>query len=564
MAKHQTYQKFIYKIHSNKIINSKMDYNKSLVDMHRKGEIVSLADSEVLRFIDEINGVDVTEAETRIAEIRKNIKLKQKSVKNVSPQKVRPIKNEIKSLYASLDDIQLKSDYIVVVMDRKSHIDDLEQGFKVNGKSYRRLLGTPNGIKKNSVVYVNTEIYDELQRRLDNGRDKTKQLVPAKFEAYKALACSASTPVTEPKGILVIHDLVVKFNTDVILFNDKDMNEEQHIEPTATHGTMEVELDENDGYGLISPTLARQWSEDLKLDYMLAGCCIRNAFCKGMMYPFDFHEFARRYAKDNTVTDVWGRTFKIDDIEMILPTSMLKLWDSYSSLDDYLANCHANHYHFSVTKVCSKELDEERTLNYQFIQSYELNDEQIRELVQPTIDEYKDILGGDVNKTLLFMGGMGVHDDNVEYVDDICVKALMVEPELIHDPYIINRINTMLHRRINDLKIGVAKVRGNYSLISGDPYALCQHIFKTNIDADGNDIVDELGLLKAHEIYNKFWIDRNVNEVVCFRAPMSCHNNIAKVSVVRNEEADFWYQYMNTVTLVNCHDAMAHSMNGLN
>ena len=570
MAKHQTYQKFIYKVHSADIIKQNMDYHKSHSDMHRQGEIVALADSEVLRFIDEINEVDTENAEKQVSEIIKNIKRKRREISKSDAGSLKRVKNEIKLLYSALDDIQIKSDYIVVVMDRKNHIDELENGFKVNGREYKRLLGTPNGVKKSSVVYVTVTVqngkpmYEELQRRLDNGRDLSKQFVPAKFEAYKALACSSSTPVTQPKGILVVDDLVVHFTTDVIMFDDKDANETQHIEPSCTHGNMEVELDENDGYGLITPTLAKQWSQDLKLDYVLSGCCIRNAFCKGMMYPFDFQEFARRYAKSETVTDVWGATFNIKDIEMILPTSMLKLWDSYKSLDDYLENCENNHYHFAVTKVCPKELDEERTLNYQFIQSYELSDEQIKELVQPTINEYKDVLGGDVNKSLLFMSGIGVNKDNVEYIDDICTRALMIEPDLIKDPYIINRINSMLHKRITDLKIGVVRVKGNFSLISGDPYALCQHIFKTNVDENGNDKVEELGLLKAHEIYNRFWVDKNVSEVVCFRAPMSCHNNVVKVSVVHSEEMDYWYQYMNTVTLVNCHDAMAHSMNGLN
>lgn len=569
MAKHQTYQKFIYKIHSQKIIKSGMDYHSTHSEMHRQGEIVSLADSEVLRFIDEINEFNTQNADKQIAEITRNIKLKRRQIPKTDASCLKKIKNEIKSLYNTLDEIQIKSDYIVVVMDRKSHIDDLENGFKVNGREYKRLLGTPNGVKKSSVVYVTVTaqngkpMYAELQRRLDNGRDLSKQFVPAKFEAYKALACSSSTPVTHPKGILVVDDLVVHFTTDVIQFDDKDTNEVQHIEPSVARGNMEVELDENDGYGLITPQLAEQWSQDLKLDYVLSGCCIRNAFCKGMMYPFDFQEFARRYAKDDTVTDVWGHIFNIQDIEMILPTSMFKLWDSYKSLDDYLQNCRNNHYHFAVTKVCPKVLDEERTLNYQFIQSYELSDEQITELVQPTIDEYKDVLGGNVDKSLLFMSGIGVNADNVEYIDDICTKALMIEPELIKDPYIISRINSMLHKRISDLKIGVVKVKGNFSLISGDPYALCQHIFKTNVDENGNDKIEELGLLKAHQIYNKFWIDKGVDEVVCFRAPMSCHNNVVKVNVVHSDEMDYWYQYMNTVTLVNCHDAMAHSMNGL-
>jgi hypothetical protein len=39
---------------------------------------------------------------------------------------------------------------------------------------------------------------------------------------------------------------------------------------------------------------------------------------------------------------------------------------------------------------------------------------------------------------------------------------------------------------------------------------------------------EDYGLLKRNEIYSKFWVDKDAKEVVCFRAPMSCHNNIQK------------------------------------
>ena len=38
------------------------------------------------------------------------------------------------------------------------------------------------------------------------------------------------------------------------------------------HKIAEVELDNSDGYGLITPKLAQKWSDDLKLDYTLGGC----------------------------------------------------------------------------------------------------------------------------------------------------------------------------------------------------------------------------------------------------------------------------------------------------
>ena len=57
MAKQQTYQKYIYKIHSRKILHNKKNLVLSLPEMRRAKELVSLADSQVLRFIDDINEI---------------------------------------------------------------------------------------------------------------------------------------------------------------------------------------------------------------------------------------------------------------------------------------------------------------------------------------------------------------------------------------------------------------------------------------------------------------------------------------------------------------------------
>ena len=566
--KHSCYQKYVYKIHSSKIIKNKMNYNKSLEDMRRSKEIISLADSEVLRFIDEINGVDRENVELQIRELRSSIKKLQNNSKNADSTLIAKIKSAIKKYYAAIDAIQIKPDYLTVVMDKDNHIETLEKGFKINGRNYRRLVGTPNGVKCSTVVYVTEytldgrEMYAELQRRLNNGRDEAQKFNPAKFEAYKALACSSSEILSYPYGVLVVDDLVLHFNADVLKLDDEFANEEKHIEPTATQKNMEVELDANDGFGLITPELAERWSDELHLGYLMSGCCIRNSFVKGMVFPFDFREFARDIAHSEVVKDVWGQEFNINNIELILPVSMFKLWQSYSSIDEYLDNCHKNHYHFATTKICPEVLDEERTLNYQFLQSYHLNDEQIKELVTPTVDEIQNVISGDTNTALLFLRGTGVTERTADIVDENFIKAVSIEPEMFNDGYVIDRIHSMLKRRIKDAKIGVVKVKGNYSIISGDPYALCQHIFKTNVDSDGNDIEPEMGLIKADEVYSKFWIDKGVDKVACFRAPMSCHNNIRVLDVAQNERADYWYRYMKTVSILNCHDATTHSLNG--
>lgn len=70
------------------------------------------------------------------------------------------------------------------------------------------------------------------------------------------------------------------------------------------------------------------------------------------------------------------------------------------------------------------------------------------------------------------------------------------------------------------------------------------------------------GILKAGEIYNKYWLDCGAERVVCFRAPMSCHNNIRRMRVNGTEEARHWYQYMTTCTVLNSWDTTAQALNG--
>lgn len=155
----------------------------------------------------------------------------------------------------------------------------------------------------------------------------------------------------------------------------------------------EVELIDSDGYGLMLPALAKRWSDELGLDYIMAGANTRFSWEKGMVFCFDFLEFADKVARTRIIKDAWGNDVDLTYVELILTTSQLKLWDSYSSFQSYLENCLNNGYTFGLTKVCPKELENERDLNYQFIQSYQLTDEQIEELIQPTIQELRDILG---------------------------------------------------------------------------------------------------------------------------------------------------------------------------
>lgn len=500
-----------------------------------------MADSNTLRFIDDIN--HLYDADERAADIQRKIRMLQKQ------ETTRVNRKEIRRLYSELDEVQFKPDYMCLIIDKIEHYDKAcKDGFYINGIHYERLLGTNGGVKNSTIVFVSSRVAPELKRRLENGRDLSKPLVPAKFESYKALSCSGSTPVSLPHGICVVPDCVTHFKSNVIYINDETSDE-----PIMEYRENEpVELIDSDGYGLMLPSLAERWSQELGLDYVMSGANTRFSWEKGMVFCFDFLEFADKVAGTRLIKDAWGNEVDLSNIELILTTSQLKLWDSYQSFDDYLDNCLKNGYTFGIPKVCPKELENERYLNYQFIQSFQLTDEQIEELIQPTIQEIKDILGLDYKKSILFLKGMFLNENNLWKVENDFAKALMVDPEMINDPFVRNRIYQMIRKRIKDAKVGVIKVSGNYSIISGDPYSLCQSIFGMEVT----------GLLKAGELYNKYWIDKGADYVSCFRAPMTCHNNICKLKVANTEDMQHWYRYMTTCTILNSWDTTTHATNG--
>lgn len=533
-------QRFIFKLHSSRLRENKWKLTLPLAEARKNNEVISLADSQILRWIDELNGV--VDADRRAVEIKHEIRQIKKEPNSVVNRR------KIKALYEELDGVQFKPDYMCLIIDRDKDYYRAYKGFFINGVKYVRLLGTNGGIKNSTVVFVSERLAPELRRRIDNGRNPAAEFVPAKLEAYKALTCSASVPVSMPHGVLVVPDCETTFEDDTIYLDDAVSDE-----PIVEYRTNSmVTIDASDGYGIMMPSLAERWSEELGLDYTVSGLNTRMSYEKGMVVTFDFQDFAENVAHEYIVQDAWGNSIDIRDVELIMTTSMVKLWDCYESCEDYLNNSTTNGYTFGVAKVCPKELEKTRGLNYQFNQGFILSDEDIDELIEPTVSEIKEVLGGDWSKSVLYLKGLGIDEDNVDRTRDGYVKAIMIDPRIADDPFVQTNIYGLIRKRIDEAKVGVLNVHGNYSMITGDPYALCQSMFHLPVT----------GLLKAGEIYNQYWDKAGSEKLVCFRAPMTCHNNARMMTPCRTEQARYWYRYLTTSTILNAWDTSMIALNG--
>ena len=560
MSKQQKLQQYIYKLDSSLLELKHWDLKLPLEQARKMdGVVVALADSQILSWINELNGTQDYDIQAK--EVKKQIKfLKRQDATSEN-------KAAIAELYKRLYGLQFREDYMCVVMRNNTHYKRANKGFKVNGISYKRLLCTTGGVKMSTVVYVSEKVYPELKKRLSNNHNTEIPLVPAKYSAYEALAASGSNVVSWPLdgdskipgGTIVVKDCITNFVADFIDVDDSNYPNEPMVELKRNQ---EFENDASDGCGIMTVELAKRWNGELcgNFDKPLCGCNLRNSFLKGMVFPFDIVAFAEQVngaSEDNQekylIEDVWGTKRDVRDAELIITESQLKLWDCYKSWEDYYNSCIENQYTFRVAKTASdyEDMDEVRQLNYQFIAPLRLTRDDVKDLIKPTMDEISDILGGDYRKSLVYLCGSKLNDDNIPYTD-IIARAIMLEPNLIGDDYICNRVHRMIKRRIVDAKIGVLDVRGNYQILSGDLYALAQSMFGLPIT----------GLLEAGEIYSKFWLERGVEKVLCYRAPMSNEHSIVQQRICNNISARYWFQYMESIAIVNAWDTMPAALNG--
>ena len=223
MSKQLKNQTYIYKIQAKWIIKSKFNYKLSIKQAKANKQLTPLADSQTLRFINDI--LELENNDDKINEIKECID----SLKRLEATK--EIKKEIKRLYEEKDKLHFLPDYVNIEFATKKEFDEcIKNGVKINGVKFYRLLGTTSGIKHQTIIFVSERVYDELNRRIENGRNVDKPLIPAKLEAYKALTCSASVPVTMPKGILVVDDCVTNFKEDVIKIEEVEGEKEPSLQ----------------------------------------------------------------------------------------------------------------------------------------------------------------------------------------------------------------------------------------------------------------------------------------------------------------------------------------------
>ena len=545
LAKQRLY--YIFKLTTSRLEENKFNIQLDINQARLNGELISVSDNQMFYMIRKYR-----KQETDFGMLR-NLYKKRDYIKCLDNSKDNI--NKISNLQERIDDILFVNDIVNIKVDNKKTYKQIaENGFSVNGIEYVRIACGAGQARRNTVSFINKEIAPTIYDWLMNGLSISK-INLNKFNAYFGLYMSGINIVSTPRVCLIndYETILPEQKVDYIVDKQDDTGK---IYRDIEERIIDFKTNKFDGQGLISPKMAKIWANDLsEYKYMPAQFIIRSSFIKGMVTVFDFHRFSEEIAGTDEIIDVYGNKYKIKDIDILLTVSQFKMWKYYKSWEEYVFNCEKYGHIWGISRYTSKKDAEYSLLNYQYIQTLDLNIEKIRELAQPTIDWIDKICSGNKLYTLLFLLGVSKDKDSLDDIlnktgNDI-VKAIIYNDELLKDPYVRKKIYSFIERRIKDAKLGRLWVRGNYQIMVADPYEQCEFAFG----------LEPKGLLQAGEYYSKFWNDRKITKVDACRSPMVDFHEHNILNLVRGAEIAKWYQYLDTGIVYNTYglDTVIHS-----
>jgi len=518
-------QFFIRKFSSERLKKSNYNIEINLDQARINSELITINNSQLLRTLFAYKNINFSQKEIDILlDIRKNFRKLENSEEN---------QRKLLKIEEKIDKILFVEDLVNIEFKHKSHYLAIlkRKGFYVNGTRYVPFMASAGMIRKNTAMFINNNLKHPIMDILENGRNESAPMVSAKFGAYFSLYSSSTLPVSFPRFV-VVPDKTIKTTERVDLVTYDNIGKDDHV----TETDYEIKANAWDGQGLISPELAKQWSEELELDYTFSAAVIRAPFLKGLVVAFDIHKFAEEVAKSYDVVDIYGNKHDIRNIDMIISESMFKLWFAYESTEYYIEKCHENKLGFAIAKVNAKKDNSHSRTSYQFLQVLNLKETDIAKLCQPTIDWFREISGGTPEKMVLYATGETSFEPKDFKKMDIATKAILLNPSLSRDRYIQERFVKTIQKKKKDSYMGSILINANYQFMIGDPYYQACHVFNVN----------KKPLLKKGQHYSEYWLKKGILKVVAIRSPIVHHSEVNVLNLQNNLDIAHWYQHIHS------------------
>ncbi len=278
------------------------------------------------------------------------------------------------------------------------------------------------------------------------------------------------------------------------------------------------------------------------------------------------------------------------------------IWMAYQSCEEWLKAVETFGYKWRVAKTTKKQ--KHGYTNYQMLLPMDLDENDCRELLSDGVDLMNKIHGRDYVATTLYLNGSSAGSERM-VGDYNLARLLQLEPELLNDKFIYNKILANTKRTKNEMKIGHTLINSSFQVIVGDVIAFAQHILglepvllndkfiynkilantkrtknemkigHTLINSSFQVIVGDViafaqhilglepvGFLGEKEIYSNYHRAKGIKEATAFRAPLLCENSIVKVKLNQESQYDKYFEYLNDLYITSSCDLLNESLCG--
>ena len=441
---------------------------------------------------------------------------------------------------------------IKVKLSTDNMYEQLKEGIIYNGELYKEILTTPAGMKLEGEAENGFKAYKcesfFYNVRLNGIREKLYEIMSAdrlqnlegkeisinkEVSSRIALATSTiigSTPLDISK-ICVVSKSFYEY-TNNYAYYDKE-RKYQIGELTLSHEAF-------DGQGLMSNELAEQIRIDLKEKHRIDFATVRYyhaTACKGVLLRFDFKSYFKSMGI-YTIKDIYGKEKKVDEIEAIMPPSMVK-WLGLGDLlesKEYYENSkykalNEKLYITKTNKEDSKIKDKIR-LNYQMLTNTALSKEDLIQMAKDEIESYKKLTSfEEIDYIKLAMGNQTDKDLMVLAVDKLGEEALKLK-------YVRQVIKSTIEKQIKELSAGKILSKGNYCTAMIDPIAFCNRIIGIETEEE----------LQIGEIIQGGCPEGNR---VIYRSPIAYFDEVHQVTL---STRDYIKEYSRECLFINCKD----------
>jgi len=513
------------KFTSTRLKKSNYNIDISLDNAKINSEVITINNSELLRTIFRYKKINFSQKELdNLIIFRKKLKKAENTNEN---------RKKIEDITKKIEKILFIEDLVNIEFKSKSHYLTIlkKKGFYINGTKFVPFMASAGMIRRNTAMFINNNIKHPIMDILENGRDESVPLVPVKFGAYFSLYCSSTLKVSFPK-FAVVSDKTIETTRKVSFVKYRGIGEDDDVKE-KNHN---LKLNAFDGQGLITPRLAKKWSDELNLDYTFSCAIIRAPFLKGLVSVFDLKLFSEQVAGTHDFIDIYGNKKNILDVDLIISESMFKLWNSYKNTEIYIENCHKNKLGFSIAKVNPKKENAYSRTSYQFLQVLKLNNADIATLCEPTITWFRNISGKSAKDMTLYATGERHFKLKNFAKMDTAVKAILLNPILSRDKYIQRKFIKTIEKKKKDSYMGNILINANYQFMIADPFYHACHIFN----------LENSPILMDNEHYSKYWLSKNIKTVSAIRSPIVHHSEVNILNFKNSEMIDKWYSHIHS------------------